>query len=112
MLSLPDLFRQSRVTKLTACRAHQYARIHRMPQPWITGTSPVMTVVWGICGAVPLPVILAAQRRGSSVDRLRTWAIDLQERRGHNKATVALANKLARIVWAPWRHDRDFTSNP
>jgi transposase len=54
----------------------------------------------------------AAQRRGSSVDRLRSWAIDLQERRGHNKATVALANKLARIVWATWRHDRDFTSNP
>jgi transposase len=54
----------------------------------------------------------AAQRRGSSVDRLRTWALDVQERRGHNKATVALANKLARIVWATWRHDRDFTSNP
>jgi transposase len=54
----------------------------------------------------------AAQRRGSSVDRLRNWAIDLQERRGHYKAPVALANKLARIVWATWRHDRDFTSNP
>lgn len=52
----------------------------------------------------------SAQRRGSPLDRLRTWALDLQERRGHNKATVALANKLARIVWATWRHDRDFTS--
>ena len=54
----------------------------------------------------------SAQRRGSSLDKLRTWALDLQERRGHNKATVALANKLARIVWATWRHDRDFTSKP
>lgn len=54
----------------------------------------------------------SAQRRGSTLDRLRTWALDLQERRGHNKATVALANKLARIVWATWRHDRDFTSKP
>jgi transposase len=54
----------------------------------------------------------SAQRRGSSLDRLRTWALDLQERRGHNKATVALANKLARIVWATWRHDRDFASKP
>jgi transposase len=53
----------------------------------------------------------AAQRRGTSPDRLRTWALDLQERRGHNKATVALANKLARIVWATWRHDRGFTSS-
>jgi transposase len=54
----------------------------------------------------------SAQRRGSTLDRLRTWALDLQERRGHNKATVALANKLARIVWATWRYERDFTSNP
>ena len=54
----------------------------------------------------------SAQRRGLALDRLRTWALDVQERRGHNKATVALANKLARIVWATWRHERDFTSHP
>jgi transposase len=52
----------------------------------------------------------SAQRRGSSLDRLRTWALDLQERRGHNKAAVGLANKLARIVWATWRFERDFSS--
>jgi transposase len=52
----------------------------------------------------------SAQRRGSSLDRLRAWALGLQERRGHNKATVALANKLARIVWATWRFERDFSS--
>lgn len=54
----------------------------------------------------------SAQRRGASLDRLRTWALELQERRGHNKAAVALANKLARIVWATWRFERDFNSNP
>jgi transposase len=54
----------------------------------------------------------SARRKGSSLDRLRTWALDLQERRGHNKATVALANKLARIVWATWRYDCDFSSKP
>jgi transposase len=52
----------------------------------------------------------SAQRRGSSLDRLRTWALDVQERRGHNKAAVALANKLARFVWATWRFERDFIS--
>jgi transposase len=52
----------------------------------------------------------SAQRRGSALDRLRIWALDLQERRGHNKAAVALANKLARIVWATWRYERDFSS--
>lgn len=52
----------------------------------------------------------SAQRRGCTLDRLRAWALDLQDRRGHNKAAVALANKLARIVWATWRHERDFAS--
>jgi hypothetical protein len=28
-----------------------------------------------------------------------------------NKATVALANKLARIIWAIWRHERAFDGN-
>jgi transposase len=29
---------------------------------------------------------------------------------GHNKATVALANKLARICWAVWKHNTDFNA--
>ena len=45
-------------------------------------------------------------------DRLRAWALRLQDRRGHNKATIALANKLARVVWAVWRRDTEFTEQP
>jgi transposase len=48
-------------------------------------------------------VLLAAKqaaKAGRSLDRLRTWALDTERRCGHNKATVALANKMARIVWA------------
>lgn len=41
-------------------------------------------------------------------DRLRRWALQVEEQRGHNKAVVALANKLARIVWAVWRRDVPF----
>jgi transposase len=41
-------------------------------------------------------------------DRLRAWALERERRRGHNKAAVALANKLARIVWAVWRHERPY----
>ena len=41
-------------------------------------------------------------------DRLRAWALRLEKTAGHNKAAVALANKLVRVVWAVWRHDRDF----
>jgi hypothetical protein len=48
---------------------------------------------------------------GRSLDRLRAWALETERRRGHNKATVALANKIARIVWATWKHQRSFDRN-
>ena len=43
-----------------------------------------------------------ARRAGRELDRLRSWALELQARSNHNKATCALANKLARIAWAVW----------
>jgi transposase len=39
-------------------------------------------------------------------DDLRTWACALAERKGHNVAAVALANKLARICWRVWHEQR------
>lgn len=45
--------------------------------------------------------LLAAKRRESN-DRLGAWVLDCERRRGHNKAAVALANKMARIAWAVW----------
>ena len=45
------------------------------------------------------------------LDQLRTWALEIQRRRGLNPATVALANKLARIIWATWRYQRPFDGN-
>jgi transposase len=59
-------------------------------------------------------VLLAAhrlQRNGRPPDRLRLWALKCQRQRGHNIATVALANRLARIVWATWKHERRFDGN-
>ena len=41
-------------------------------------------------------VIRWADRRDDALGR---WVKQLQARRGHNKAVVALANKLARIAW-------------
>jgi transposase len=52
-----------------------------------------------------------AQRAGRPLDRLRQWALATQQRCGTNKATVALANKLARIIWASWRYQRPFDGN-
>ena len=37
---------------------------------------------------------------------LQQWALQTQLRRGHNIAAVAVANKLARIVWAVWLRQR------
>ena len=45
-------------------------------------------------------------------DRLRAWALKVYSRRGHNKAAVAVANKLARTVWAVWKHNTEFKSYP
>lgn len=59
-------------------------------------------------------VLLAAQRtardRPHRLTRLQQWAASLAERRGHNKAAIALANKLARIIWAVWSREADFYS--
>jgi transposase len=52
--------------------------------------------------------VLWRARSLETLDRLRAWALRLERLRGHNKATIALANKLARIVWAVWRHDTEF----
>ena len=43
-------------------------------------------------------------------DPLSRWINRLRERRGVNKATVALANKMARIGWAVIRTQRDYQS--
>jgi transposase len=44
--------------------------------------------------------------------RLRAWALALERHRGHNKAAVALANKLARCAWAVWTTNRAFHEAP
>ena len=51
------------------------------------------------------------QRTGQRLSRLHQWACALEKRVGHNKATCAIANKLARICWAVWKHGRDFNPN-
>ncbi len=43
---------------------------------------------------------LRAAKSRAEPDRLQAWALEIEKRRGHNKAAVALANKMARLVWA------------
>ena len=46
--------------------------------------------------------------RKQQPDCLREWANKLAKTHVHNKAAVAVANKLARIVWAVWSHARPY----
>ena len=49
-------------------------------------------------------------RRARRVDGLRQWALGVQRRTNHNKATCALANKLARICYATLRDHEPYGS--
>lgn len=45
-------------------------------------------------------------------DRLSRWINQIKAQRGHNKAVVALANKLARIGWAVLAHNSVYEQRP
>jgi transposase len=58
-------------------------------------------------------VLVSAQRRQAAAQPLthvHQWALSVRTRRGHNKATIAVANKLGRTVWAVWHHDVPFAA--
>ncbi|CAN5866726.1 IS110-like element ISYen1 family transposase [soil metagenome] len=58
---------------------------------------------------------LSAARRAAKADKpltqLQAWALSRAGEMHGNKAAVALANKLARIAWAVWYHEREFNGN-
>jgi len=60
-------------------------------------------------------MLLGAQRAvRTTPDRatkFQHWAVELMTRRGHNKAAIAIANKLARVIWAVWHRDVNFDAH-
>ncbi len=50
----------------------------------------------------------ALRSAGDKPDKLLVWAKKLAERRGFKVATVALANKMARVIWAMLAHGRSY----
>ena len=59
---------------------------------------------------------MAKKKRGAELEPLEAWVYRIHEKRGWNKASVALANKSARIVWAllssKGEYDAKKTSGP
>ncbi len=53
-------------------------------------------------------VLWSAHRPTITPSPLQRWGLHVHEQRGYNKATVALANKLARRIWAVWKRDSDY----
>lgn len=49
-----------------------------------------------------------AQQAGRPLHRLQQWALAVEQRCGTNVATVAMANKIVRILWAMACHGRRF----
>lgn len=56
--------------------------------------------------------VLWHAKKSETRDPLKLWALDHEKSRGHNKAAVALANKLARIAWAVWRRGAAYHEAP
>lgn len=46
--------------------------------------------------------------RYQKTDRLSEWIKRLVEKKGWNKASVAVANKLTRVMWHLWAHKEEF----
>jgi transposase len=59
-------------------------------------------------GRAVLRSALLRRRAGRELEPLQAWALDVQQRQGHNKAAAALANKIARRLWAIDRHGVSF----
>ena len=58
--------------------------------------------------------LLLAHRQANkgehTLTSLQQWVLELEQRTHHNKATIALANKMARIIWVTWTRAQDYSA--
>ena len=88
-------------------REHSSGNQRRLGRITKRGDSYVRTLlIHG--GRAVLRSALVRRRAGRNLDPLQAWALEVQERQGHNRAAVALANKLARRLWAIDHHGTKF----
>lgn len=56
--------------------------------------------------------VLVAAKTKATPSRLEAWALDRERIIGHNRAAVALANKLARLIWVVWTRAAPYVPQP
>lgn len=83
-------------------------RLRRAQFARFVATQPPATVLLEACGSTHYWSRHA--KKTPVPTHLQAWALAVEQHRGHNKAAVALANKLARIVWAVWRSGQPFAA--
>ena len=49
-----------------------------------------------------------AHKGEENLTSLQRWVLEVEQRTHHNKATIALANKMAHIIWVTWTHDENY----
>jgi len=49
-----------------------------------------------------------ARKGEQSLTSLQRWVLAVEQRTHHNKATLALANKMARIIWVTWTRSQPY----
>jgi transposase len=52
--------------------------------------------------------VLVAAKLRKNPSRLEAWALDRAKAIGNNRAAVAVANKLARLIWVVWTKGVDY----
>ena len=91
---------------------HALAALHRLRSGWVGTRTARINTVRGILRGLGITLPLGARGVVSNVRALLddpdAWALALEQTRGHNKAAVALANKLARFAWVVLNERRDF----
>lgn len=91
-------------------REHSSGHVRRLGRITKRGDAYLRTLlIHG--GRAVLRAALMRQRSGRVLDPLQAWALELAQRQGHNKAAVALANKLARRLWALDHYGTAFNPN-
>ena len=59
-----------------------------------------------------LTIAANALMRSKEDSQLKRWALSVKARAGSKKAKVALARKLASVLWAMWRDGKPFEAQP